>query len=129
MAGRPKIEVTDELCEDAGKYAASGLTKKQIAHNLGFTYQTLYQMAKKDANFSNAIKEGAAKGIAKVANARYENALDGNTTAQIFFLKNRAPNEWKDRVPEGTNSDAVAPQRVEVIVKGATLADPDPATS
>jgi hypothetical protein len=129
MAGRPKIEVTDQLCEDAEKYASHGLTKKQIAHNLGFTYQTLYQMAKKNDNFSNAIKNGAAKGIAKVANALFENATNGNVTAQIFFLKNRSPNEWKDRVPEGTNSDAIAPQRVEVIVKGATLADPDTATS
>jgi hypothetical protein len=129
MAGRPKIEVTEELCTEAEQHAANGLTKKEIAHNLGFTYATLRRRAKENSSFSNAIKTGQSKGIAKMANALMVAGLAGNVTAMIFYLKNRAPNTWKDRVPEGTNSDAVAPQRVEVIVKGATVADPDTASS
>jgi hypothetical protein len=129
MAGRPKFEVTEELCEQVASLAGLGLTKAQIAVSLGVHRDTLRKREHESSAFSAAIKAGQTKGIEKIANALYENALDGNTTAQIFFLKNRAPNEWKDRVPEGTNSDAVAPQRVEVIVKGATLADPDTTTS
>ena len=31
-------------------------------------------------------------------------ALDGNTTAQIFWLKNRRPDKWRDRQREETDT-------------------------
>ena len=34
----------------------------------------------------------------EVENALLKNALDGNITAQIFWLKNRKPKQWKDKV-------------------------------
>jgi hypothetical protein len=33
-----------------------------------------------------------------VEDALFQNALKGNITAQIFWLKNRAPDRWQDRV-------------------------------
>lgn len=33
-----------------------------------------------------------------VEDALFNNALKGNITAQIFWLKNRAPDRWQDRV-------------------------------
>ena len=32
-----------------------------------------------------------------VEDALFSNAVKGNVTAQIFWLKNRAPDRWKDR--------------------------------
>ena len=32
----------------------------------------------------------------KVENALLQSALAGNTTAQIFWLKNRRPDKWRD---------------------------------
>ena len=32
-----------------------------------------------------------------VENALFKNAIEGNTTAQIFWLKNRRPDKWRDK--------------------------------
>jgi len=77
--------------------ASLGLSREQIAHNLGIATSTLYDKIKKLPEISEAIKRGKAKGIKQVSNALFENAMSGNTTAQIFFLKNRDPERWRDR--------------------------------
>ena len=33
----------------------------------------------------------------EVEKSLYQTALDGNTTAQIFWLKNRKAKEWRDK--------------------------------
>jgi hypothetical protein len=109
--------------------ASQGLTIVQIGHVLGIGERTVYTHKKNNKQFGQAIKEGQSKGVATITNALFKSAKSGQVTSMIFWLKNRAPDEWKDRVPEGTYSDTDPPQRVEVIVKGATVADPDTASS
>tara|TARA_Y100000310_G_scaffold101296_1_gene99291 strand:+ start:1011 stop:1355 length:345 start_codon:yes stop_codon:yes gene_type:complete len=94
--GRPPFEITDEVCKKAEALAAQGLTKEQIARCLGIHYMTLNRKEKKLRKFSEAIKSGQAKGIAQVTNYLMDNAKAGNATAQIFYLKNRSPGEWRD---------------------------------
>ena len=77
--------------------ASQGLTAKQIAHCLGIGRTTLYNHKNKNVNIRDAIKRGRAKGLSDVSNALFECATDGNVTAQIFYLKNRSPEEWRDR--------------------------------
>lgn len=77
--------------------AAQGLTMPQIASCLGVGRSTLYARMETDQDVLDAIKEGRAKGIATVTNALFQSAKGGNTTAQIFYLKNRDPGEWRDR--------------------------------
>ena len=74
-------------------FASRGLTREQVAHNLGVSAKTLQRRAKERADVEDAYQRGKAKGIAKIANALFEKALEGNTTAQIFFLK---CNGWKE---------------------------------
>ncbi len=95
--GRPKYEITPEITEKVEAYAAQGLTQEQIARCLGISYQTLNERKKENSEFSEAIKRGQAQGVETVTNALFESAKGGNTTAQIFYLKNRDPNEWRDR--------------------------------
>ena len=38
-------------------------------------------------------------------NALYKNAIDGNITAQIFWLKNRKPDKWREKPVETTDKD------------------------
>lgn len=77
--------------------ASRGLTMEQIALCLGCCVATLYNRAGSELEVLEAIKRGRASGVQEITNALFNNALEGNTTAQIFYLKNRAPNDWKDR--------------------------------
>jgi hypothetical protein len=43
-----------------------------------------------------ALKRGREASDARVEESLYRNALAGNTTAQIFWLKNRRPDRWRD---------------------------------
>ena len=74
------------------QFAALGLTREQVAHNLGFSFKT-WTRYNKDGSLEEAYTRGKSKGIAVIANALFEKAKKGNTTAQIFFLK---CNGWKE---------------------------------
>ncbi len=97
-AGRKPIQVTPALCRKAERLAAGGRTEKQVAVSLGFSQETLIQKKKQFAEFSEAIKKGQAKAIVEVENALFVNATENEqVVAQIFFLKNRNPDYWKDK--------------------------------
>jgi hypothetical protein len=43
-----------------------------------------------------ALKRGREASDERVVESLYQQALAGNVTAQIFWLKNRRPSEWRD---------------------------------
>ena len=65
---------------------------------MGVAWGTLNANRKRSKEFNAAYEQGVAEGLDAVTNSLYEQALDGNTTASIFFLKNRDENRWRDRV-------------------------------
>ena len=83
--------------EQAETLAGQGLSKREIAYCMGMGETTLYAKQKKDPKFLQALKRGRAKGLETITNALYETGKGGNVTAQIFYLKNRAPDKWSDR--------------------------------
>lgn len=95
---RPKIEITEELCQEAKKLAAQGLTKEQIASVLGMGESTLYEKQVSSPEFSDAIAAGKAQGIQKVTNALFNNCIEGDVPAQKYYLNNRDNDNWKDRI-------------------------------
>ena len=94
--GRPSFQITPEILEKTEKLAATGLSQVQISACLGINASTLIEKKRYFANFANAIKLGKAKGIGTVTNALFQSAQNGSVPAQIFFLKNRDPENWKD---------------------------------
>lgn len=116
------IDVKDKLLL-VEAYARDGLIEEQIAHNLGISVSTLAVYKKEHQEFSGAIKRGKEVVDIEVENALNKRALGysyvevktttnsegirttsettkevaGDTTAQIFWLKNRKPKEWRDR--------------------------------
>lgn len=104
-------------------WARDGLTDEQIAHNAGISPSTLYDWKGKFPELSEALKHGKDVVDRQVENALLKRALgysytevrveesekDGqkvtrtkkfippDTTAQIFWLKNRKPAQWRDR--------------------------------
>lgn len=107
-------------------YARDGLVDEQIAYNMGIATSTLYEYKKRFPEIAEALKEGKEVVDRKVENALlkratgyeyeeietwYEDTANGqkrkvkkvkkemppDTTAAIFWLKNRKPEEWRDR--------------------------------
>ncbi len=77
--------------------AARGLSLKQLAIALDVNIKTIQKHKKIDNELNEAIDRGRVQGLATISNALYQNAVNGNISAQIFYLKNRASEEWKDK--------------------------------
>ena len=118
-------------------WTRNGLTDEQLANNMGINVATLYTWKKKYGEINDALKRGkevvdievensllkAAKGYFVDEEKTYISEVNGvvtkrkeitkkyiapNTTAQIFWLKNRKPIEWRDKVfSENYNVDKV----------------------
>ena len=122
-------ELKDKLILIQGM-AREGLTQQQIANNLGISIDTLIETKKKYSEFNDALKKGKEVDDFEVENdllkrelgyeyeeKTYENGIlttkvkkqiPPDTTAQIFWLKNRKPNTRKENVETDAEREAVA---------------------
>lgn len=100
MATRPKV--TDWLDDEYNKtklrgWVRRGLTNEELAEKMGISVATLYNWKKSNVELLEVLKEDRDYCDDKVENALYKSALEGNVTAQIFYLKNRRRKDWKDK--------------------------------
>ena len=86
-------------------WARDGLSEDQIAKNMGITRPTLWDWKKKEINILNALKKGKEVVDFEVENALYKSAMEGNVTAQIYWLKCRRKDKWGEK--ETTNNNDV----------------------
>ena len=89
------------------EWSTQGLYIKDIAAKMGISVSTVYDWMNKNPDIAAAIKKGRDKSIDMVENALFKSAISGNVTAMIFYLKNRAPERYKDRVDNNINTDNV----------------------
>ncbi len=122
-------------------WARDGLTDEQISHNMGIHPSTLYEWQKKYPEISEALKKGKEVIDRQVENALLKRALGyeyeevkqiiekddkgkdrkriektvkhvvPDVGAQIFWLKNRKPHEWRDK------------QQVDLDITGVQIID------
>lgn len=85
-------------------WARNGLTYEQIANNMGICLASLKEWRKKEPIIDEALKKGREVVDFEVENALYKNAINGNVTAQIFWLKNRKPKEWREKIEISDNT-------------------------
>lgn len=116
-------------------WTRDGLTDEQIATNMGIRRETLIAWKKKYPEINNAMKKGKEVVDKQVENALLKRALGytfnetsivkkdgkvveqkivkkevpGDTTAQIFWLKNRKPAEWRDKKDIGLSGEVNNP--------------------
>ena len=104
-------QMTQAIGDNYLEWLAQGHTQGYICKALGVSRWTIQRWRQKDLAF--AEKEEAIKNIRleAVEDSLFAQALDGNTTACIFWLKNRAPEKWRDV------------QRLEHDVEPVTLAE------
>ena len=115
--------ITEEGLIKIEGWARDGLTDKQIAENMGVSERTFTDWKKKFSAISAVLKKGKEVIDRQVENALLKRALgyeyvettkeltdlgltvtkqvtkqvSPDTTAQIFWLKNRKPKEWRDK--------------------------------
>ena len=96
-------------------WARDGLTDEQIAQKIGISRKTLIDWKNRFRNICDTLKKGKEVVDYQVENALLESALDGNTTAQIFWLKNRRPDKWRDKQKE--EADTAALEKLDDILR------------
>lgn len=79
----------------------SGVTIKDACKAVDLSRDTIWRWRKKWKGFDNKIFSIIDSRTQTVEDALYASALKGNVTAQIFWLKNRAKERWKDRYEHG----------------------------
>ena len=111
--------ITQEGLTEIEGMARDGLTDKQMAHNIGIAESTLNEWKNRFPEFKESLKQGKEVVDREVENALLKTALGfyyteeqvtnsggvvttkkyakPNTTAQIFWLKNRKQVEWRDK--------------------------------
>ncbi len=96
MAKSKWEEVKEKLVLVEG-WARDGLIDEQIANNLGISKTTFYKFKDEHSELSELLKKGKEVVDYQVENALLQNALEGNVTAQIYWLNNRKPKQWKNK--------------------------------
>lgn len=122
-------------------WARDGLTDEQISRNMGIGTTTLYRWKDEFEDIRESLKRGKEVVDRQVENALLKRALgyeyeevkekfeDGvitertvtkkevvpDTTAQIFWLKNRKPDKWRDKPGYEDTSEL---DRLDAILKG-----------
>ena len=91
--GRKAINLDHNEIE---RLAGMGLNERQICASLGINPSTLTRK-KHIKSIKQALERGRASAIAQVSSQLFNNAMEGKETSAIFFLKNRDPDNWKDR--------------------------------
>ena len=102
-------------------WARNGLTNEQIASNMDIVVSTLWEWRKKSPKISNALKIGKDEADIQVENALYKAAIEGNTTAMIFWLKNRRSKEWRDKIQQEITTESA----VRLVIDNNELSDTD----
>ena len=118
--------LTDEGLATVQGWARDGLTNDQIAQNIGVSGRTFAEWISRFPAISSALKKGKAPVDLQVENALLKRALGydyeetvtveltggrkqtrkmikhmaADVTAQIFWLKNRRPDRWRDKVEQ-----------------------------
>ena len=97
--GRPSKAtewLTEERLNLIRMWCRDGLTEEQIAHKIDVGVSTFSEWKKRYPKLQDALKEGKEFADSQVENALFQAAIAGNTTAQIFWLKNRRRDKWAD---------------------------------
>lgn len=86
---------------------AQGFSLAVAAGDVGVSRQTLDAWTKAHPEFLDAVRIGRAKG-ARVWEQRLATLADkneGNATGVVFGLKNRLPEDWKDKTETEHSGD------------------------
>lgn len=112
--GRPSLfnaALSEKICE----LYEQGHTLYQIAEIINVHVRTLQLWRADKPEFYQALKKAQNIADKIVEHSLFNNAVNGNVTAQIFWLKNRQPDLWRDKQSIetlGPDGKPIAPTQV-----------------
>lgn len=130
-----KTKYKPEYDRQAKLLAEKGLTDVEMAEFFEVAESTFHLWKKKNPSFSESLKAGKVFSDAKVVESLYERALgreyteikteekegdqpkttkttrliSADTTAAIFWLKNRQPDQWREKAHQDINLNVDTP--------------------
>ena len=138
-----KSEYRIEYADQALKLCLLGATDKELAEFFSVSEQTLNKWKKDYPEFLESLKKGKNIADANVASRLYNRAIGysckatkfadskeyiehypPDTTAAIFWLKNRQPEKWRDKkevdanVNLGDELEGLSDEQLQAIIDG-----------
>lgn len=145
--GRP-TKYKPEFDEQARKLCELGAADEELANFFKVSRVTIWRWAQTHEGFCSALKVGKESADERVANSLYHKAIGytfdsekvfqyggkiiraavkehvpPDTTAMIFWLKNRRPHEWRDQRDlrvQYDNKDSIPDDELERIAAGGS---------
>lgn len=94
---------------------SNGLGKQDAAKSIGVSRQTIWEHAKTDPAFAEAIADAELDACEQVEDVLYQTALNGNLKAIMFWLCNRCPERWQWRPKPAV--EQTTPMNLEDLVR------------
>ena len=95
-AGRP-TKFQESFIAQAEKLCELGATDQQMADFFEVSIATINNWKHDFPQFLDTIKNSKLRPDDDVVESLFQKAKNGDTTAMIFWLKNRQPKDWRDR--------------------------------
>jgi len=144
--GRPSKFPSEDKLPFIRKMVELGATDKDIAEACGVTEQTINNYKQSHPDFFESLKSWKETADGKVERSLYQRAIGyshtetkafnqqgeiitadilkhypPDPTSCIFWLKNRMPGEWREKVSHvSATEDDVIPNRIEIVVKDSS---------
>ena len=143
-AGRPTL-YQPEYCEQAKKLCQLGATDLEMADFFGVDVRTFYRWKAEHDEFCQSVKIGKEVADERVERSLYQKAIGyeqdavkifmpsqaeapvyaeyrekiaPDTTAAIFWLKNRRPDQWRDKTQQELSGPDGGPIPTTITVVG-----------
>ena len=114
--GRP-TKYKEEYAERAYGACLLGATNEDLAKIFDVATSTVDKWIAEIDGFSGSVKAGREGADEKVVQSLYNTALEGNTTAQIFWLKNRRRKDWREKqeIDHQSSDGTMTPTKIEIV--------------
>lgn len=110
-----------DMTEQAEKLGAL-LTIEQIADFFGIARRTMFLVMGRQPEVGEAINRGRSRAIGSVAKGLLQQALDGNMTAAMFYLKTQAGWRETQHLDHTSSDGSMSPRPAVDVTKLSTAA-------
>ena len=121
----PGLLYRDDYCDEVVDFLKDGRSLAAFGGHIGVSRETLYRWMRTQPEFAEAVKRAQAKSILwwELRILDLAQTGQGNAAAITFGLKNRAPEDWRDKTHTELSGTVEQIHRIErVIVRSEPLA-------